>query len=282
VRGAAIAVAGLAAFAVLIWVAMIGGNPHSSPIPREVVANMVYIEPGYAQLGNDPDKLRKFFTSPPENVKMSASVIEGVVKVLSDEPQERVFVPGFYIDRFEVTNAEYAEFVAATNWPPPALWHGTTPPIGREKNPVTAIRYDDAEAYARWKGKKLPTREQWMRAYRGDHDWLFPWGDDYDTSRANVDDNKKYPYLSPVTETPRDVTASNVFNMVGNATEYVRGVLQQEGKSWRVLKGAAYNRPGFRYGIAPSRLIQDLNGTAENAGFRCVVEAPSRAAATKE
>jgi formylglycine-generating enzyme required for sulfatase activity len=147
---------------------------------------------------------------------------------------------------------------------------------------VTDVRYEDAEAYARWKGKKLPTREQWMRAYRGDRDWLFPWGDDYNASRANVGDNKKFPYLCAVTETPQDVTASNVFNMVGNATEYVRGVWQHEGKNWRVLKGSAYNRLGFRYGIAPAKLIQEVNVTAENAGFRCVVEDPAPAAAAKE
>jgi formylglycine-generating enzyme required for sulfatase activity len=188
-------------------------------------------------------------------------------------------VPGFYIDRYEVTNAEYAEFVAATNRPPPSLWHGTTPPIGREKNPVADIRYEDAEAYALWKGKKLPTREQWMRAFRGDNDRLFPWGDEYDSSRANVGDNKEFPYTSPVTQTPQDVTATNVFNMMGNVAEYVRGVMHHEGKSWRVLKGGCYNRPGFRYGVGSSQLIQPLDGTAENAGFRCVVEVPTRGAA---
>ena len=281
-RWAGGAVVGVAAFALLVWVAMIGGNNHPPPIPPANTANMVSIEPGYVQLGDDPGKLRKFFTSRPECAKMRAAEIEGALKALAAEQQERVFVPGFYIDRYEVTNAEYAEFVAATSWPPPSLWHGATPPIGRENNPVTDVRYSDAEAYARWKGKKLPTREQWMRAYRGDHDWLFPWGDDYDASRANVGDNKKFPYLSPVAETPQDVTASNVFNMVGNATEYVRGVLQYEGRTWRVLKGAAYNRPGFRYGIGSGRLIQGLNDTAENAGFRCIVEDPSRGAAARD
>lgn len=267
-RRAAIALAGVAALGFLAWLVTIDRPPPPPPPPED----MVRIEPGYVQLGDDPAKLRTFLTSHPDCSKMSATEIDGVLKSLAQETRERKFVAGFYIDPYEVTNAEYAEFVAATGWPPPSLWHGTTPPIGREKNPVTDVRYEDAEAFARWKGKKLPSREQWMRAYRGDRDWLFPWGDDYDASRANVGDNKRFPYLSPVTETPQDVSVSHVFNMVGNATEYVRGVLQQEGRSWRLLKGAAYNRLGFRYGIASGRLIQEVDVAAENAGFRCVVE----------
>ncbi len=275
------ALAGLGALALLVWLAVAGGR-HDPPLPPPPPVNMIYIEPGYAQLGNDPAKLQKFFSSRPECATMSAEEIRAVLKGFTLEPQERVFVPGFHIDRYEVTNAEYAEFIAATGHSPPSLWHGTTPPIGRENYPVADVRYEDAEAYARWKGKKLPTREQWMRAFRGDSDRLFPWGDQYDNSRANVGDNKQFPYTSPVAQTPQDVTAMNVFNMMGNAAEYVRGVMHHEGKSWRVLKGGCYNRFGFRYGIGSSQLIQPLEGTAENAGFRCVVEEPSRGAAARQ
>jgi serine/threonine-protein kinase len=275
------ALAAVGALALLAWVIVAGGKTPDPPVPPPI-ANMIYIEPGYAQLGNDPGKLQRFFTSRPECAKMSADDIQGALRGFTLEPQERVFVPGFHIDRYEVTNAEYAQFVAAANRTPPSLWHGTTPPIGRENNPVADIRYEDAEAYALWKGKKLPTREQWVRAFRGDSDRLFPWGDDYDSSRANVGDNKQFPYTSPVTQTPQDVTATNVFNMVGNAAEYIRGVMQHEGRSWRVLKGASYNRLGFRYGIGSSQLLQPLDETAENTGFRCVVETPARGGATRQ
>ena len=157
---------------------------------------MVHVEAGYVQLGNDPDQARQFLDS-----YMSDSELDKAIHFIGQESIRRVEVPAFWIDQYEVTNAEYARFLTETGHPPPEHYSGTAPPPGKSDHPVVDVTYDDAEAYARRAGKELPTREQWLRAFRGDHTWLFPWGDQYDPGRANVGDNPKFRSTSPVRDT---------------------------------------------------------------------------------
>jgi len=245
-------------------------SPPVPPPPPPAPPNMVRIETGLARLGNDEANLREFLSA-----FLRSPQLEQAVNMLTDTPQRLVEVPGFCIDKYEVTNAEYAKFVKETGWQPPEHWDRSDPPAGEEDYPVVNVTYDDAEAYATWAGKKLPTREQWMRAYRGDHDWLFPWGDDYDPGRANVKDNPKYPSTSPVGDTPRDVSPFGVYNMVGNASEFVRGTERRKGQSWRVGKGAEYRLYGYLFGIAPGEMFyRPLDHKDKGLGFRCVLEEP--------
>ena len=243
--------------------------PPPPPVPP-TPPNMVRIETGLARLGNDEAKLREFLSA-----FYRTAQLEQAVKMLSDIPQRLVEVPGFCIDQYEVTNAEYARFIKQTGWAPPEHWERTDPPVGKEDYPVVNVTYDDAEAYANWAGKKLPTREQWMRAFRGDRDWLFPWGDDYDAGRANVKDNRKYPSTSPVADTPRDKSPFGVYNMVGNASEFVRGTQRRTGQSWRVGKGAEYRTYGYLFGISTGEMFyRPLDHKDSGLGFRCVLEEP--------
>ncbi len=235
----------------------------------EAVANMVRIEPGYARIGNEPQRLRRFLES-----RLSGERLEDCLQMLSREAPNRVLVAGFWIDKYEVTNSEYAEFVAATGRAPPPLWQGPRPPTGQEQCPVTKVSYEDAEAYARWKGKRLPTLEQWMRAYRGDDERLFPWGEAYEAARANVGDNPRYNNTSPVTATPLDVSPLGVYNLLGNASEFVRGVGEVKGRTCRVVKGSEYKMPGFIWGLAPAHMSYAMDFIDEGTGFRCVVEDP--------
>jgi formylglycine-generating enzyme required for sulfatase activity len=72
-----------------------------------------------------------------------------------------------WVDRCEVTAAEYAEFIAATGRRPPPSWRNGRPPRGREKRPVTQVSRDDAAAYAAWAGKRLPSVEEFRTAAAG-------------------------------------------------------------------------------------------------------------------
>lgn len=239
--------------------------PVASPPP-----NMVRIEGGFVQLGNDEAKLRTCLSS-----LVEADELDKVVNMLADVPQQRVRMPAFHIDKYEVTNAEYARFLKQTNRTPPEHWGGTDPPMGRADFPAVNVSYDDAEAYATWAGKQLPTREQWVRAYRGDRDWLFPWGDDYDATRANVKGNPNYPSTCPVRDTPRDVSPFGVCNLVGNASEFVRGTAFRKGRTWRMAKGAEYRTYGFVFGIAPGEAFyRPLDHKDQGLGFRCIWEEP--------
>jgi formylglycine-generating enzyme required for sulfatase activity len=103
-------------------------------------------------------------------------------------PPRTVSVDAFYLDRFEVTNAQYLELCEKTGHKLPELWG-----IDRYRcssdfpdHPVVGISWADAQAYAAWRGKRLPTEAEWEYAARGGApNWKFPWGDEIDSSRAN-------------------------------------------------------------------------------------------------
>jgi formylglycine-generating enzyme required for sulfatase activity len=144
-------------------------------------------------------------------------------------------VGSFYIGRTEVTNAEYAAFVKATGYPVPTddsgatetywkPWSATDPPIGRERWPVTNVSIKDAEAFAKWLSTRdsvvyrLPSEAEWEFAARnGSKGTLFPWGDWWDSSRANLNGT-----VSPVNvgSYPAGATQTGLMDMVGNVWEW--------------------------------------------------------------
>ncbi len=83
----------------------------------------------------------------------------------------------FWIDADEVTNAQYRAFLEATGHPAPVLWEDAYEPSW-DGLPVAGVTAADAEAYAAWAGKRLPTQREWERAFRGTDGRLHPWGDD--------------------------------------------------------------------------------------------------------
>jgi formylglycine-generating enzyme required for sulfatase activity len=239
--------------------------PPAEPSPPK--PNMVWIEPGEVRLGADEAKVREFLRD-----RVADADLAPIMEMLERETRRTAHLPGFWIDKYEVTNAEYAEFVRETRHSPPEHWIGGFPPPGKEDHPVVSVTYDDAEAYAEWADKKLPSWEQWVRAFRGDQDWLFPWGDEYDGGRANVADNRKYPSTSPIESTPKDVSPFGVYNMVGNASEFIRGMLRSKGRVWRVGKGSEYKMRGYVWGISSAQILYGFDVAEKGLGFRCVVE----------
>jgi formylglycine-generating enzyme required for sulfatase activity len=73
-------------------------------------------------------------------------------------------IPAFYVDKQEVTNAQYQAFVQVTGYHPPRHWDGLQIPQGLENAPVVNVTYHDAAAYAAWAGKRLPSELEWQRA----------------------------------------------------------------------------------------------------------------------
>ena len=84
-----------------------------------------------------------------------------------EQPEHKVNLPAFFIDRTEVTNAAYKTFVDTTRHKPPSNWSGTSFPEGRADFPVTGVTWQDAADYAAWAGKRLPTEVEWEAAARG-------------------------------------------------------------------------------------------------------------------
>jgi formylglycine-generating enzyme required for sulfatase activity len=127
---------------------------------------------------------------PPGEFTMGTA--EGSDGFPDERPERRIFLSGYFLDRFEVTNEAYAAFVLATGHRAPAnasqaatLWINNRPIPGIEHHPIVNVSWEDADAYCRWAGKRLPTEAEWEKAARGTDGRRYPWGNDWDFSRAN-------------------------------------------------------------------------------------------------
>ncbi len=185
-------------------------------------------------------------------------------------------VSAFYIDRTEVTCAEYARFLQDAGHPPPPGWQGTTPPAGKEDHPVTWVGGEDAAAYARWAGKRLPTEVEWEKAARGAEGRVHPWGDAFDARHGNFG----AAGTAPVGSSPGDFSPFGVLDAGGNVAEFTVPVLGfrapppgEEAPRW-VVKGGHWNsedRPEMNalHLRFPFRAGEKDGGT----GFRCAKDA---------
>jgi formylglycine-generating enzyme required for sulfatase activity len=171
----------------------------------------------------------------------------------------------FWIDLHEVTNAEFARFVAETDTGAPADWPDGTMPAGLETHPVKDITWDQANAYCEWAGKRLPTEAEWEVTARGPENRLYPWGDD---QRA-VELPRSGTY--PVGSEPANQSPFGVFDMAGNVWEWVgEPYAPVDQETYRVLRGGTN---GFLKDMA-YRLQGDPNIPTmfASAGIRCAAD----------
>jgi len=136
--------------------------PSGEEIAAKTPPGMVYIPPGEFIMGADDGQV-------------------------DERPRRTVFLDGYFIDRFKVTNGEYEKFVKATGHKPPPGWKDGKVKPGQEALPVVDVNWDDAVAYAKWCGKRLPTEEEWEKAARGPSGKIYPWGDEWDATMGAAD-----------------------------------------------------------------------------------------------
>jgi len=234
---------------------------------------MVLIPAGIVHLGASRQRLHAHAMTL-DLIKGSQRLIQQFVAACTEEPPETVHVQGFWIDKYEVTNAEYADFIKATGRALPPRWQESRPPAEKDDHPVTNVRYSDAAAYAAWVGKQLPTIAQWTRAFRGGDDRMYPWGNEWKPERANVAENTSFPLdTSSVQASPLDETQFGVRNMVGNVSEIVRERTLKDSQITTITKGGESEANGAIYGAAPFRFfLIGENTTHTLTGFRCVIE----------
>jgi serine/threonine-protein kinase len=245
-------------------------RPEATPGDKNLPHNMALIPAGEFIMGNDSE-------------------------FLNERPQRRVYLDAFYIDKFEVTNAEYKEFVDATGravpfvnafWAEPFNWRNGTYPPGKGDYPVVLATWYDAAAYAKWAGKRLPTEAEWERAARGADGRTWPWGNAWDVNKCNV----KESFINstqPVYLFGDGVSPAGCYNMAGNAMEwtadwYAETYYKQAPSTnppgpstglQKVARGGAwdsnlnlYARTGYRHYFQPKTANPGI-------GFRCAKDA---------
>lgn len=205
-----------------------------------------------------------------------------------EKPQHTVTLRPFYIDKTEVTNEDYQKFIEATGHPAPPSWPDGKFEPGKGLFPVTSVTLADAEAYAKWAGKRLPTEEEWEVAAHGRKPTIFPWGDVFDRSRANV---KAADVGGParVGAYPLGASPFGVLDMTGNVWEWTASEA-------RLYPGSTEKPPSWDKPLAPGVKLQIIRGgafteetrrctvtyrnwvpsdfRARELGFRCAMDQP--------
>jgi len=207
-------------------------------------------------------------------------------------PSRPVTVGPFAIDKTEVTNEEYAEFVSQTGHPPPPdIWGGAGGPAAHQlRLPVTNVNYSDALAFAAWRSKRdgvtyrLPTEEEWEYAARGgDLSRAFPWGASWSDGRANLGGSGPAPVGSFATgETPQGVSdmIGNVWELTSTEAGMYEGndktEIEPADRGGVVVRGGSYqSRPdGDEPVTATSRRWVRRDFRSPTLGFRLVRPAP--------
>jgi formylglycine-generating enzyme required for sulfatase activity len=192
----------------------------------------------------------------------------------AEKPAHQVKVEAFYLDRTEVTNADYKKFADA-------MGHSFKLVTGEEKLPVTNVSWEEAGAYAKWVGKRLPTEEEWEYAARGKESLKYPWGNDFDKSKCVAGESNVTGPLS-VGSLPAGASWCGALDMAGNVREWVSNEARIYNNSkanpsafWgkRIIRGGAFKSPR-EYLFCFTRSIEDPKVRRKGNGIRCAKDLP--------
>lgn len=215
---------------------------------------MVFLEGGHFLMGSDHQK--------------------------EESPEFEAYVEPFFIDKYPVTNKQYAAFLEATGHPVPGFWNDAR--YNGSNQPVVGVTWQDANAYAAWLGKKLPTEVQWEFAARGKEDRIYPWGNaDPDRNLCNFDDNLSMPSI--VTMHEEGKTPEGICDLAGSIYEWTLDPFLPYAHMYndepaerttpiRSVRGGSWEskphelRCTHRKGMFPETRLPTV-------GFRCVVSA---------
>lgn len=142
-----------------------------------------------------------------------------------EKPRHRLYLPGYYIAKYPITNRQYAVFARATGHRLPSHWEDGRIPPNQDDHPVRNVSWSDAVAFCAWAARqsghplRLPTEAEWEKAARGPNGYRYPWGDRWDGRRCNTAESK-INGATPVTAYPGGVSPYGVWDMVGNVWEW--------------------------------------------------------------
>lgn len=244
-----------------------------------------------------PPPARRFdgpLPEPPAD-KLKGMVLVPAGPFLYGDSDQEIDLPAFYIDRLEVSQAEYAKFLEYVERSgdhshchpdepehkdhTPLAWG--RPDITNPRFPVVGLDYWDVQAYSRWVGKRLPTEHEWEKAARGTDGRRYPWGDQWDADRCNwgpAGDNHRT--LLPVDSLPAGESPYGCLHMLGNAAEWTASFIDEangvhcgRGYCWRLGHMTPY--------VVTYRMAGQTDLRDDGSGLRCALDAPADAESGK-
>jgi iron(II)-dependent oxidoreductase len=219
-----------------------------------------------------------------------------------------VHIKPFYMDKYPVTNAEFKKFLDASRYHPQddlnflKDWKGGTYPEGWANKPVTWVSLEDARAYAKWAGKRLPHEWEWQYAAQGKDGRRFPWGDcDWlaprlsggpyacpwenapkDSPAPSPDQGRLMLAANDVDAHPKGASPFGVMDMVGNVWQWTDEYVDEHTRA-AILRGGSHYQPQGSIWYFPQAYSNEQHGKlllmapaydrSGAVGFRCVTDA---------
>ncbi|QQQ01158.1 SUMF1/EgtB/PvdO family nonheme iron enzyme [Lysobacter enzymogenes] len=203
--------------------------------------------------------------------------------------RRRLRLPRYFIDRTPVTNAQYLDFVHASGYLPRDPhnylrdWVDGAPRAGWEHRPVTWVALEDARAYARWAGKRLPREWEWQYAAQGDDGRRYPWGDDWREDAVPAPNrNRRVRAPDAVDAHPAGASPFGVLDLVGNVWQWTDEYFDEHTRA-AILRGGSSYQPQTSHWYFPQAYRLDQHGKlllmapskdrSACIGFRCAADA---------
>ena len=183
-----------------------------------------------------------------------------------ERPTRTVYTEGFYIDKCEVTMAQYERFLKDIKehghkwchpdepenkdhtpthtyaWAQRFSWNNGIPPRGKEDHPVVLVDWYDAYAYASWAGKRLPTENEWEIAARGNDLREYPWGNTFDKAKCHIGNAP-----TAVGKYPEGASPFGVLDLAGNVAEWTATAYEERASNAKLF-GGKYGMPIIKGG----------------------------------
>jgi formylglycine-generating enzyme required for sulfatase activity len=208
----------------------------------------------------------------------------------NEAPAHRVRLSAYYIDQHEVTVRQFRRFLAETHYrgQPPRSWSEDFRRTPDESLPVVMVNARDAQAYAEWAQKALPTEAQWEMAARSGDGRLYPWG----SEPLAAGKMRPASQRGPVRSIPEDRSPFGAFDLGGNVLEWTRD--WYDARYYRSLPASVVDNPtgpaarprslervvkgDRKMGSAAARQGINLEKRLTYVGFRCVLPVSEQAA----
>ena len=262
-----------------------------SNIPDEKTADLLAVTPDYQATYDETIEIKTLasMTDGVENeqdVQQDASIAQSnlpsLEQILINEKELNAMISletkgrKWGIDKFPVTNLEYAQFIRKTGHTPPFHWEGqafeTVDAKGHK--PVTYVSFDDAEAFCKWEGKRLPTQKEWEYAAGGNVGNQYPWGNQFSVTKANT--QEAGIGLVEIGSYPGNVSPHGVYDMSGNVRQWINEDYAESDQVFfakpgqhKMMKGGSFMDTAEKAAIKFS-MSGEKDTIYGNTGIRCV------------